>query len=249
VARAVTGPLLRRLSRTRLGRRALAKVVLSVPDLALHALGWRLAAEAALPAEERLPATLGGFEDAAPLVLSSNPANRGVASMRLDEAAHLWSLARSAGDATLVELGRERGGSTLLLAAAMASGATLHSYDPQTKLGSLHPDEALARLLRRYGLDGRVELHVADSHAVEPPPGELALVLVDGDPTYAGTRQDYETFCLRLRPGGHALFHDAAPGGPRHETLAPLVDEIEREGAFERRPDVGSFVHFSRRPS
>jgi predicted O-methyltransferase YrrM len=247
VARAVSAELTRSLTRTRIGRRALAKVVLSAEDFSLHTIGWSLATRASLPEAERLPDSLDRFERVAPLVLSSNVANRGLASMRLDEAAHLWSVARSVGEATLVEIGRERGGSTLLLAGAMAAGAELHSYDPQTKLGGASPDAPLASLLDRYGLSGRVELHVADSHTVEPPDGELALVLVDGDPSYEGARLDYERFCLRLRPGGHALFHDAVPPGPRHEALAPLLLEIEREGAFERRPDVGTFAHFTHR--
>lgn len=239
--------LTRGLTRTRLGRRLLARAILDVPEFALGTLGWSLASEARVPAGDELPATLGEFEQLAPLVLSSNAANRGLASMRLDEAAHLWSVGRSVGAATIVEIGRERGGSTLLLAAAMAPGAVLHSYDPHTKLGGAGPDAPLAALLDRYGLAGRVELHVADSHTVEPPDGELGLVLVDGDPTYAGTRLDYERFCLRLRSGGHALFHDAVAPGPRHEALAPLLVEIQREGELDRRPDVGTFAHFTRR--
>jgi len=247
VAGAVIAALTRSLTRTSVGRRVLAKVILSAEDFSVQTLGWSFATQASLPAAERLPPSLDGFELVAPLVLSSNPANRGLASMRLDEASHLWSLARSAGDATLVEIGRERGGSTLLLAGAMAPGAELHSYDPQTKLGEAAADGQLAALLERYGLSDRVRLHVADSHTVEPPGGELGLVLVDGDPSYEGTRYDYERFCLRLRPGGDALFHDAVPPGPRHEALAPLLLEIEREGEFDRRPDVGTFAHFTRR--
>lgn len=124
----------------------------------------------------------------------------------------------------------------------------MYSHDPQSK----HPgqgdlfDGELRAVLGRYGLVGRVRVLREDSHVAEPPPGEYALVLVDGDPSLAGTRADFERFCRRLRPGGHALFHDAAPGGSRHETLAPLIDEIERDPAFGRRPDVGTLVHLSR---
>ena len=243
----MSSKLTRGLTRTRLGRRVLGRAILDVPEFALGTLGWSLASEARVPAADELPATLDEFEQLAPVVLSSNAANRGLASMRLDEAAHLWSLARSVGAATIVEIGRERGGSTLLLAAAMGPQARLHSYDPQTKLGVAGPDAPLAALLDRYGLSGRVELHVADSHAVEPPGGEFGLVLVDGDPTYVGSRLDYERFCLRLRPGGHALFHDAVPPGLRHEALGPLLLEIEREGELDRQPNVGTFAHFTRR--
>jgi predicted O-methyltransferase YrrM len=234
-----------------LGRRFLGVVAAERPDLLAGALGYTLSQQARLSRVGAWPAKLESFADVAPLVLSSNPANRGVASMRLDEVAYLWRLAAGAGDATLIEIGRERGGSTLVLAAAMSAGAALYSFDPQSK----HPgvgakfDDELRDALARYGLLERVRLSREDSHAAQPPPGEYALVLVDGDPSLAGTRSDFERFCRRLRPGGHALFHDAAAGGPRHETLKPLIAEIERDGHFERRPDVGTFVDFTRRAS
>lgn len=72
-------------------------------------------------------------------------------------------------------------------------------------------------------------------------------MLVDGDPTYAGTRLDFERFAHRFATGGTVLFHDATVAGPRHEELAPLMHEIEAEPGFERGPDVGTFVQFVRR--
>ena len=80
-----------------------------------------------------------------------------------------------------------------------------------------------------------------------PPEGEYALVLVDGDPSYEGTRLDFERFGRRLRPGGRVLFHDAVAGGPRAPQLAPLVAEIGGDPDFERQPDVGTFADFRRR--
>jgi predicted O-methyltransferase YrrM len=238
------GRALLRAARSRLGGRALAYLADRDPGLLLAPLGWALSKDARLP--EGLPERIDAFEWCAPLVLSSNAANRGVASMRLDEAALLWRLAASVPDRVLVEIGRERGGSTLLLAGALQQGAELHSYDPQTKLGSLDFDAELARLLARYGRDGRVHLHVADSHVAPIPSGSVALVLVDGDPSYEGTRLDFERWCEPMEAGGHALFHDAAPGGKRHAQLRRLVEEIEAEGGWRREPDVGSFVHFMR---
>jgi predicted O-methyltransferase YrrM len=168
--------------------------------------------------------------------------------MWLNEAAHLWRLAAQAGPATLIEIGRERGGSTLLLAAATHPGASIYSYDPQTKHSEAGQefDAQLSAALVRYDLGRRVHLIQEDSHVSPVPDGEFALVLVDGDPSLAGTRIDYERFCTRIRPGGHALFHDAAPGGVRSETLAPLMAEIENGSLFERQQDVGTFVHFRR---
>lgn len=170
--------------------------------------------------------------------------------MSLIEVAHLGRLAANAGPSTLIELGRERGGSTLVLATAMARAATLHSFDPQSKLPQLGDrfDSKLGEAFARYGLADRVHLSREDSQTVEPLAGHYAIVLVDGDPSLEGTRSDFERFCLRLQPGGHALFHDAAPGDPRQLTLKPLMAEIERDGRFARRPDVGTFIEFQRLP-
>jgi predicted O-methyltransferase YrrM len=243
---ALVKSLARRLVNTSAGRNLLGAMVVDDPELALKAAGWRLSHAAAWPSQETWPEDLHGFEDVAPLILSSNLANRGLAAMRLDEAALLWRLAQGVRGDVVVEIGRERGGSTLLLAAALGGEGVLHSYDPQTKLGSDDPDRELRSLLDRYGLGANVELHVVDSHVAEVPEGGLGLVLVDGDPSYEGTRLDFERFCRRLRPGGHALFHDAAPGGSRRPQLAPLMRAIAEGGEFEERPGAGTFVHFVR---
>jgi predicted O-methyltransferase YrrM len=213
----------------------------------LGALGFSVSRDARFSRIDAWPSSAASFEDVAPLVLSSNPANRGLAAMSLVEIAHLWRLGAEAGESTVVEIGRERGGSTFVLAAALAGRGRLISYDPQGKLGSLDYDVELREALARFGLDANVDLSVEDSHQAVLPEGEYALVLVDGDPSYEGTRRDFERFGCRLRPGGHILFHDAVAGGPRVRQLTPLVEEIERDDEFERRPDVGTFAHFVRR--
>jgi predicted O-methyltransferase YrrM len=231
------------------GRRMFGHAARVHPELLLEPLGYTLSRNARLSQVRVWPTELETFADVAPLVLSSNAANRGVASMSLEEIAHLWRLAATVDSGTIVEIGRERGGSTLVLAAAMGRGVTLYSFDPQRKHPKLGPtfDNELVDVLRRYRLAERVRLVREDSHVAEIPPGEYALVLVDGDPTLDGTRSDFKRFCRRLRPGGHALFHDAGVGGPRHVNLKPLVVEIEAETEFERLRDVGTFVHFVRR--
>jgi predicted O-methyltransferase YrrM len=216
------------------------------PDVLADALGWAHARVASLDGVPRDAGELRSFEDVAPLVLTSSAADRGAASMRLDELAHLWRLARAAGPGTLVEIGRERGGSTLTLAAAVDPGGVVWSFDPQTKHGDGAMDDALRAALERYGLGDRVRLVAEDSHTAEPPPGEYALVLVDGDPTTHGARLDFERYCLRLRPAGRALFHDATAGAPRHAALAPLLAEIEARAEFRRLPDIGTFTDFVR---
>jgi predicted O-methyltransferase YrrM len=236
-----------RLVDRRLGRKLVTAAAIARPELLLGALGWSQSRDLRFGRVESWPATLSGFEDVAPLVLASNAANRGLAAMSLVETAHLWRLAREAGDGLLIEIGRERGGSTLVLAAALADGARLVSYDPQSKLGVPELDDELAAALARFGLDAKVELSTESSHDATPPEGEYALVLIDGDPSYDGTRLDFERFARRLRPGAHVLFHDAVAGGPRQPQLTPLLAEIEADPDFERRPDVGTFADFVRR--
>jgi predicted O-methyltransferase YrrM len=235
---------------SRVGRRFVAHLAADRPDLLLRALGYTLSEHAHLDSLSVWPPSLDRFEDVAPVVLSSNEANRGVSSMSLVEVAHLWRLAADTPTPTIVEIGRERGGSTLVIAAAMMKDATLYSFDPQSKHGGGRGamfDEQLQGALARYGLDTHVRISLEDSRFAELPPGEYGLVLIDGDPTYAGTRSDFERFCQRLAPGGRALFHDAAAGGPRQQELAPLLREIRADPTFERQADVGTFADFKRR--
>lgn len=203
---------------------------------------------------ERWPDRVAGFEDLA-FLFSSNQLSHGIASLQLDEAALLYRVARDAGPGTLAEIGRFKGGSTVITAAAMDAGAELFSYD---LLVALRPDMTgeqldaeLADALRRLGLDTRVHLVVGDSRAVELPPGPLRSLFVDGDHTYEGARADYQRWRGLVAPGGNLLFHDAVDTGGygnHYPGIARLVDEIEREDAeFERRPDAGSIAHFVRR--
>jgi predicted O-methyltransferase YrrM len=236
---------------TFVGRRLVGELAVERPQMLCGAVGSAMSRRSRFTNVVTWPSELAGFEDVAPIVLSSNAANRGIASMRLDEIAHLWRLARESGPATLVEIGRERGGSTLVLAAALDRRAVLFSFDPQTKQGKVGTafDDELAEALSRYGLNERVRLLVEDSHTATPPDGDYAVVVIDGDPSLDGTRLDFERFGRRARPGGRVLFHDAAPGGPRHATLRPLLVELEADVAFERLPDVGTLADFRRRES
>jgi predicted O-methyltransferase YrrM len=233
---------------SRIGRRWISYLAVERPELLLNSLGYSFSSSASLDRSD-WPESLDRFEDIAPIVLSSNTANRGVSAMSLVEVAHLWRLARSSPTKTLIEVGRERGGSTLVMAAAMASDSTLHSYDPQSKHGTQGRefDQQLGRALALYGLEQRVRIHAEDSKTATPPDGAYGLVLIDGDPTYAGTFSDFERFGRKLGHGGHVLFHDAAAGGPREQELAPLLFDIESDPAFERQPDAGTFADFLRR--
>ena len=202
----------------------------------------------------RWPEAIDGFEDLA-FLFSSNQLNHGIISQQLDEAALLYRLVRRVGAAPIVEIGRFKGGSTFLIAAAMDPGAHLYSYDVHVPLRAEFTgadlDRGLDAALRRYGLEGRVDLIVADSTTAEPPSSACALLLVDGDHSYEGARADWERWRGAVRPGGHVLFHDAVDTGGFStlcEGVTRLVGEIERgeRGEFERMPGAGSVAHFVR---
>jgi predicted O-methyltransferase YrrM len=173
-----------------------------------------------------------------------------VASLRLDEAAHLYRLVRDDQPETVVEIGRFRGGSTVLIAAAMEQGV-LHSYDIDTRQGrdGVELDRQLTGVLERYGLANRVQLHVADSRSAEPPLGAIDLLFVDGDHSEKGVRADFEHWSPRLRPGGNLLFHDAvdAPDFVAPSVPGPVRTAESIGGEFERLPGAGSLAHFVRR--
>jgi predicted O-methyltransferase YrrM len=230
-----------RLGRTRLGRSLIHAAVLDDPG------------EQRLAHVEQWPTSLSGFEDLV-FLFSSNQLNHGIASLQLDEAALLFRVAREAGPGTLAEIGRFRGGSTLITATAMHRRAELWSYDLHVALRPDLPGDLLDRelldALRRYGLASRVHLVVGDSHTAELPAAPLVALFVDGDHAYEGARADYERWRDLIAPGGHLLFHDAVDRGrfgSYSAGVARLVAAIERERDFERLAGAGSIAHFVRR--
>lgn len=204
--------------------------------------------------DARLPESARCFEDL-DFLFTSSRLNHGIASLRLDEAAHLFRTVRSLGavPATIVEIGRFRGGSTVVIATAMSDGSELWSYDLHLTgpdVDSAELDRELADALDRLGIADGVRLIVGDSRTAEPPPRPADLVFVDGDHSYEGARADFERWRELLRPGGHVLFHDAVPAGTFglvHEGVVRLADELERlDPRFRRLGDAGTVAHFQR---
>jgi len=240
------------LARTDLGRRALAAIAAEEPRLAIEALGPAL--RRPVPFDEAVPDRVEGFEDVV-FLFASNQLNRGVASLDLDEAAYLWRLVHELPPTTLVEIGRYRGGSTFLLAAAMHPESRLVSYDLHVKGGGeaagAERDEELLRSLRRSGLADRVELVVGDSATARQPDSPCGLVFVDGDHSYEGVRADYLRWRPKLPAGGHMVFHDARAFrelATRDPDTARLVGEVARADAelFDDLGGAGSLAHFRR---
>jgi predicted O-methyltransferase YrrM len=195
------------------------------------------------------PTRMTGFEDLS-FLFSSTILAHGIVSMRLDEAAYLYRLVRETEPRNAVEIGRFRGGSTFLIATALDDGV-LHSYDVEIRQGIPGDtlDQQLIAALERYGLDDRVELHVADSRTALQPETPIDFLFVDGDHSEPGVQADFERWAPLLSVGGHLLFHDAvdttdfvptAARGP-----ARVVSTISEP--FERCGAAGSLAHFVRR--
>jgi predicted O-methyltransferase YrrM len=220
----------------------------------IHAAVMEPPAERRLRNVEAWPESLSGFEDLA-FLFTTGELNHGVASLSFDEAAHLFRVARSLGPATIVEIGRFKGGSTLVFATAKHPDATLWSFDLAGErargIDGEEVDQEIASTLARYGRDAGVHLVRADSRSADHPDGGCDLVFVDGDHSYEGVRADYEHWRAAVRLGGHLLFHDAAQP-ERYAAVSPgvtrVVDEIERSGdsGFVREPGAGSIAHFRR---
>lgn len=247
--------LVLRAARTGLGRRAIQFVIRNDPSVAMEPLGQVFNRPATFGSVRTWPDAVEGFDDLA-FLFSSSTLNNGIADLAFDEAAYLYRLVRGLHNATIVEIGRFKGGSAFVIAAAMQSGSQLWTYDIHVKLADVYDgrqlDAELEAALRRYRLHDRVHIVVADSRTVHPP-GRCALVFVDGDHRYEGVRADYEHWRSAVEPGGHLLFHDAGATrafAPTYPDVARLVAEIDADDLeFERVGAVGSLVHFRRRVS
>lgn len=201
----------------------------------------------------RWPERLRGFEDL-DFLFTSSQLNHGVASLRLDEAALLYRLVRDLREgARIVELGRYKGGSTFVIAAALPAGGTIVSYDLHAGHDRGLTGELLDRELRaaldRFALAG-VDLVVGDTRTVALPASGVDLLFVDADHRYEGARADVERWSPLLRTGGHLLLHDAADTGgwgTIYPGLQRLAVELDADPRFERRPGAGTIVHYLRR--
>jgi predicted O-methyltransferase YrrM len=178
-----------------------------VARFAVNTMSDRIAAAAGF---DDVQGRVDSFEDCVGL-LSSNQLNHGVSRLMVTEAAYLFRLVHSLDDPAVVEIGRYRGGTTFLLAAA---GGHVLSIDIDP--ASAERDLALRRALEARGLADRVMLVIADSHVYEIEPDSQDVVLIDGDHTYEGVRADVENWLPSLRPRGHMLVHDGlVPEPPR----------------------------------
>ena len=183
---------------------------------------------------------LEGFEDCVWLFTPS-PLDHGLSRLSVSEAAYLYKTTKLLGTPDSAEIGRYRGGSTFLLAAA---GAHVLSVDLPSERQQ-EDDLELENSLSWFGLDSKVELALADSHEYRVADRHFDLVFVDGDHVYDSVVADFENWWPSVRRGGHMVFHDAVPGIPLSDGVVRVVEEVRRrDDAIEVFEAPDTLVHF-----
>jgi predicted O-methyltransferase YrrM len=192
------------------------------------------------------------FEDLAGFFASTS-LDHGLIGMTVRQAAYAFGVARRGGARKAIEIGRWRGGSTILLAAAMGREGEVWSIDLGAKEERLFGrsagsfDEQTRRFCERFGY--HVHLLTGDSRTIEVETGEVDVVLIDGDHSYEVARSDFDRFGRRVRVGGAVLLDDAYPEDvfPAHDDdIGRLVREVAGTPEFELRRRVDRLAHLER---
>jgi predicted O-methyltransferase YrrM len=144
---------------------------------------------------------------------------------------------------TVLEIGTANGGSLLAFAKLSDPTAKIISVDlPQGEFGGGYPRWKIPLYRAFAGPTQQLELVRGDSHDQATlarvnsllAGAALDLLFIDGDHTYEGVRQDFETYGPLVRPGGLIGFHDIAWPDERVAALAEarrvtyLVGEVPR---------------------
>lgn len=192
-----------------------------------------------------LPEKIHGFEDLA-FLFWTTPMNRGVLRQDFDEAASLYGLIKSSGARRCLEIGRYAGGSTVMIASALAlNDGKLTSIDISPR-----DDKRLRETLEKLGLSDHVDLIVADANTLsldEP----LDLAFIDGDHSYEGARLDHLKWGELVKVGGHIVHHDMGLGRD-HATGIPELNTLKKDILHHQQneltlvSEVGSMVVFQR---
>lgn len=178
-------------------------------------------------------------------LFSSNPLNHRLARLDLDEAAYLYRLVRSLDSPLVAELGRFRGGTTVLLAAAGAEVVSVDNHPRQPEWS-----RELAGALERLGLRERVEIVEGDTNSHPPGPGPYQVVVFDASVRREPLRAEVRNWWPALGPGGHAIFRDGRPKLPHLAPVGEVVAEVGRYPDAQRLPDNGIpgwLVHVTKR--
>ena len=129
--------------------------------------------------------------------------DRGILRMNYDEAELLWNSIKDT-QGTILEIGRRHGGSTVLIAAAAGPDRPVISVD----IAPAHHKTS-----EKYFADAEFSksLTIIKDDSANITTGELGLLFVDGDHSYAGVSKDIKHHWPDVVEGGLVVFHDAVP--------------------------------------
>jgi predicted O-methyltransferase YrrM len=147
-------------------------------------------------------------------------AQRQGAMQKLRELAPLLALARRVSPRTIVEIGTAQGGTFYAWCQVAEPDATIVSIDlPGGPFGGRDAAADVATL-RRFGRRGQ-QLHFlrADSHDTQTRAHleeivrgrPIDFLMIDGDHTYEGVKQDFEMYAPLVREGNPIALHDILP--------------------------------------
>ena len=169
------------------------------------------------------------FEDLIWL-LSSNYANRGMALLMLDEAVWLYDTIQQMSSPDIVELGRAKGGTTFLMAAAGGKVLSLENG----KLEAMHEraggksevsyDTALRNALDSADLGERVDIVVADAETYPVVQDAYDLVFVDIALPDDREKRLFDRWWAGVKPGGRLVLRDGRE--PRTPSVQSLVAKL-----------------------
>src|SRR5262249_53982526 len=117
-----------------------------------------------------------------------------------------------------MEIGTRNGGTLFILCRYADPQATVISMDlPGGNFGGGY-SQVLIPLFKKFpGARQELRLFRQDSHlpeslsAVKATCAELDYLFIDGDHSYEGVKQDFETYGSLIRAGGIVAFHDILP--------------------------------------
>jgi predicted O-methyltransferase YrrM len=163
---------------------------------------------AALSSDSPIPRheTQSSPEDPSSARSAADAAANAPALMLDPERVLLHALVRGLRPERVLEIGTHRGGSTMIMCAALddIGEGVIVCIDPNPVIDP-HDWERLAH--RTSVIDGMSPDAVPQ--AAEVAGGSFDFVLIDGDHTTEGVRRDLEGVLPLLAPGSHVLFHDS----------------------------------------
>jgi len=183
-----------------------------------------------------------GFEDLYWL-FTSNELNMGLSQLRLDEAAHLYQHIRCHERPPVAELGRYKGGTTFLLAAA---GAQVLSLEINPAVHNRYLPQ-LTRALDHFELSDRVDARVGDAYSYNIGSDSFQYVLVHcSPPTYAHTREIVEHWWPAVSVGGYLILHETRFLPGESEFIKEFSRSVEDWRAIRELNTPGENVFFQK---